>query len=521
VVLILVGGLLYSSKTSKTSDNAELENAEQQVLESTLAISKNYLTLHLLTEEALTKHDRYNDYEDWKEDISEIIIAWGAINEQATYLEGLAKDFAKKEARSQSLSRLTERLITPARAMTSAEITDIYDKAPYGKKIQTLAQFLGTDAKRAQLILNSAQDDIQRSVWGEEGDAYQKMENTAIVVKDGCKVAGFVGGVVLSGGAAGFAASGVVAKTAVIVGGVDLVLEVGEDGANIALGDNNKVAQVIGEVRSVTEPVAGMLTIVNIPGNLSTAADKLGAITFGAEQIVSLAQDGKVIGINLVEAAENVAGTVKLPNQAVSVGGEIVSGSKEEVTNWAKSVKVVPSTASVSSVLGLDNMDLEKVTSQIIGWLADQKRKEKSAQEEQIKKEEKQKEENKQVKNKKEGSSKSKRVAMPYSEYKELEEEDLLKNIANVTKYLGEPDVKTTENGRLVYVYYDLVKYESGNFGSLRLSFYSEEDYRRFIENIGADWETNKEDNWDVSGGGITATTNFRSGDEYRKIYGE
>lgn len=508
VALVLAVVLSACSKTPKASETTKVEVAEQQVLESTLAISKNYLTLHFLTEEALTKHDRYYDYEEWQEDISEIIIAWGAISEQATYLEEIAKDLSKKEAKAQSQFKLAEHLITPVKALTSAEITDIYDKAPHGKKIQTLAKFLGTDAKRAQLILNSSQDEIQQAVWGEEGDAYQKMENTAIVVKDGCKVAGFVGGIALTGGAAGFAASGVVAKTAVIVGGVDLVLEVGEDGANMALGDNNKVAQVVGELRSVTEPAAGLLTIVNIPGNLSSAADKLGAITFGAEQIVSLAQDGNVIGINLVAAAENVAGSVKLPNTTASLGGEVVSGSEEEVNNWAESVNIVPNTAPLTSVLALDKIDSEKTINEIISWLSEQKQKEKAAQEEQ-------------AGNKKEDSSQANKNAMPYSEFEELDDKGLLKNIANVTKYLGEPSIKTNENGRIVYVYYDLVKYESDNFGSLKISFYNEEDYKRFIESMGADWETNKEENWDVSGGGITAISQFRSGDAYRQMYGE
>jgi len=389
LIFTSVGILSGCSKQKNASINKPDEQLQEQqisnevLLEDTLAISKNYLILHYLTEKNLTDHNLYDSYEDWEEDFSEIIIAWGAINEQAEYLENLAKEYAKKEALADSKTKLVKWLIPSVKAITNAEINDIYDKAPFGKKIQTLAKFLGTDAKRAQLILNNAQNEIQREVWGEEGDAYKKMENTAIVVKDGCKVAGFVGGIVLTGGTAGFAASGIVAKTAVVVSGVDLVLEVGEDGANMALGDNNKVAQVVGNLRSVTEPTAGILTIVNIPGNLSTAVEKLGAITFGAEQVVSLAQDGKVIGINLVEAGENIAGTIKIPNSNASVGGQVVAGTEEEVKDWAKSVNIPMDKAeSTSKALGIDDLDLKIAVNEIIDWLEEQEQKEKEKEKE-------------------------------------------------------------------------------------------------------------------------------------------
>mgnify|MGYP002476543411 CR=1 FL=1 len=60
--------------------------------------------------------------------------------------------------------------------------------------------------------MDKAQAEITSGVFTEEGDAFETLENTATVVKDGCKVVGFVGGVVVTGGVAGLAAAGTVAQ---------------------------------------------------------------------------------------------------------------------------------------------------------------------------------------------------------------------------------------------------------------------------------------------------------------------
>ncbi|HOZ03091.1 MAG TPA: hypothetical protein PKX78_01180, partial [Candidatus Woesebacteria bacterium] len=115
-----------------------------------------------------------------------------------------------------------------------------------------------------------------------------------------CKVAGYVGGVVITGGAAGgFAAAGTLTQVTTMVVGVDLALEVTEDGAQIALGDKNKVSSFVKDIRTVTEPIASVLTITNIPNNLGTAYGKFESVMVGLEQFRESAQEGKVIGVDL------------------------------------------------------------------------------------------------------------------------------------------------------------------------------------------------------------------------------
>jgi hypothetical protein len=120
-----------------------------------------------------------------------------------------------------------------------------------------------------------------------------------------------------------------------------------------------------------------------------------------------------------------------------------------------------------------------------------------------------------------ESDSQSRKDAMPISEYNEMDDKGQFKNISSVEKYLGAPGIKTTDDkGRIIYVYYDLVKYDSGNLGSVKMAFYNEEDYKAYIEGMGASWESNKE-NWDSSGGGIRATSEIKIGDTYKNMYGK
>lgn len=87
-----------------------------------------------------------------------------------------------------------------------------------------------------------------------------------------------MGGVIISGGTSAIAAGSTLTKAAVIVSGVDLTLEVTEDGANIALGDNNKISAIASEVKKITTPLASILTITDIPNNLKKGFDKFNAV---------------------------------------------------------------------------------------------------------------------------------------------------------------------------------------------------------------------------------------------------
>lgn len=602
LMLLAVVGMVFFTRPNR---------AEQDVLATTYDYSREYLLLRYRTDEILINAETYADYETWHNDMAALIQDWEKLGQEAQLLEVSAGKQAE-------LAAINFELVQSAQAYTAKEITDIYDKAPRFKGIATLAKHLGVDAKRAQLILNQAQDETTAEGWTEAGDTLQKLETSAVVIKDGCKVAGYVGGVVITGGAAGgFAAVGTLTQVTTVVVGVDLALEVTEDSAQIAFGDKNKVSSFVKDVRTVTEPVASVLTITNIPGNLGTAFGKFESVMVGLDQFRESAQEGKVVGIDLTTFEYHppfqVIKQTKYPGEVT-----VAEMEKAEVEEWLQSLKVKqePMTqdeiekflentgkksdsgntatgnetakpdnhqttnddsnkeitdtlvgtgwkGTLSSMSGGDNqkrtIDFDFTLNQdgsVTGtsfkkWKQDGDRIRVYGEDESLGYYEFKpfKEELQLTKivigeeiiqpgesymggiapggflskksNSVDESPQSTGDAMPISDFNEMSDNGDFKNIAQVIEKLGEPDVKTTDDkGRIVYVYYDLVQYDSGNLGSVKMAFYNEEDYRSYIEGMGGSWDSNKE-NWDVSGGGIRASEEIRAGDTFKKMYGD
>ncbi len=322
-LMLLVVSLSACSSTAKSEKNRARAISEGQPLfQETMDISVKYLDLRLRTDEILTQASSYNDYEEWQADLNIIISEWADLEIKA----GEFEEMADKYANNKKITLLNNSYspFNKAQAISTQEINDVFDKAPAGKKIKTLASHLGVDAKRAALILQQAQNQTQADAWNEAGDTFQKLESSAIVVKDTCKVAGFVGGVIITGGTAGLAAAGTATKVAVAVAGADLTLEVTQDAATIALGNNNKVSEFVADVRVVTEPAAAILAITTIPQNIGSGFDKFNAAMLALDQFNSAAQDGKVVGIAL--PTSNGAKTNEKAKGAAM--------SEEEIDEW-------------------------------------------------------------------------------------------------------------------------------------------------------------------------------------------
>jgi len=325
IVLLIVGGWLFINYSMGNL------NREDIVLQETYDISKDYLSLRYRTDKLLTNAKEYSDYSSWDKDMNILIQDWENLGRQSQELEGSAVKIADTIA-------VNFHIVKTANAYSTKEINNIYDKAPKFKGIATLAKHLGVDAKRVQMILDQAQAETSSEVFIEEGDAFENLENTAIVVKDGCKVAGFVGTVVLTGGAAGgFAAAGTLTQVGTVIVGADLALEVTEDSAQIAFGDRNKISSLVKDVRTVTEPIASVITITSIPGNLGSAYGKFDSVMVGLEQFRESAQEGKIIGVDLrnfeYQKPFQRIRQAKYPSTVT-----VAEMEKAEVEDWLKSL---------------------------------------------------------------------------------------------------------------------------------------------------------------------------------------
>lgn len=336
-MLILAIGLLVLSVGAFYFFNNQKQ--EQTALEQTLEISQKYATLRYRTENVLNTKN-YAEYDAWNSEMTDIVRQWKTLENESSALEKSATEMAGE--------KISFNPISQALAYSKEEVTNIVDKAPMGKKITTLAKHLGVDAKMAQLILNETQNMISREAYGEEGDVFEKCEQNSMRIKNGAKVTVFVGGVVLTGGMSAVATSGALAKTALVVSGADLVLEVADDEAKISLGDKNKVSEIVGKLRVVTEPAAGILTIANMPGNLSKAMEKVSAAYFGADQLRSAIQDEKILGIS-----------IKI-NEAGETKASVAGLTEQELPEWMKENNVVKSGESVEEILNQAEKDIKE-----------------------------------------------------------------------------------------------------------------------------------------------------------------
>jgi len=446
IIIVVIGFFFYTNRD---------KNDEEKVLQLTYDISKEYLSLRLRTDKILVDADKYSDYSSWNEDMTNLIQDWENLGKKSQELENSATNVAEKIS-------VNFQVIQMANAYTSKEITSIYDKAPKFKGIATLAKHLGVDAKRAQLILNQAQDEATAEGWTEAGDTFQKLETTAVAIKDGCKVTGYVGGMVITSGAAGgFATLGTLTQVTTVVVGVDLALEVTEDGAQIALGDKNKVSSFVKDVRTVTEPVANVLTITNIPNNLGTAFGKFDSVMVGLEQFRDTVQEGKVIGIDLKNFEYHPSFQVIKNTQ---YPGDITVAEMEmaEVEEWIKSINkdYEPMTKEeVQEFLGITNKETEP-TEAVTKKEVTENEKENNVEQTEGEKDEISESPSNEIK------------LMPVEEFEELFSDFKIENISEVKEIFGEPDVvNTLDDGYGNYIYHRRLVYPNGNIAGMMIRF--------------------------------------------------
>ena len=423
---------------------------DQIVYEDTLTISKEYLVLRYKTDNVLVNAKDYESYDDWNEEIASIIQEWEILESKALELEKNADEM------SNEITAFNMIKSAYAKDYTYAEVQAIVEKAPAGRQIRTLAQHLGVDAKRAQLILNQSQDMATREAWGEAGDTFENLENQAIVIKDTCKVTVYVGGLVATGGAVG-----AVAQVTTVVVGVDLALEVTEDSAQIALGDRNKVSSFVKDVRTVTEPIASVLTITNVPSNLGSAYGKFDSVMVGLEQFRDTIQEGKVIGINLKDFEYHppfqVIKNTKYP-------GDITVAEMEmaEVEEWIKSINkdYKPMTQEeVQEFLGIANKEAEP-TEAVAKKEVTENEKENNVEQTEGKKDEISESPSNEIK------------LMPVEEFEELFSDFKIENISEVKEIFGEPDVvNTLDDGYGNYIYHRRLVYPNGNIAGMTIRF--------------------------------------------------
>jgi len=197
-----------------------------------------------------------------------------------------------------------------------------YDALRGAQRYKQLAQQLGTDTKTAVEQMALAQRIIRDAAALEEAqaevDEYTRSIKVVEGYKTGSKVGLFVGATIATGGGTLTALAGssmsVPVAGAVIVGGVDCIVDVGKTTSSIILGENHQVTVDLEKAGDVIQPVSMVLSLVTL--DPSSAAER---IAFLGEAMMEWSNPGKITGI-AVEITKT--GTSRVLARLIEMMGE-------------------------------------------------------------------------------------------------------------------------------------------------------------------------------------------------------
>lgn len=367
VILMLIPGCGTGSNSEKTinlipSDFVDLNQV-------TVLTVKSYVQARMLTDLVITSDISTIPREEILGLVQETLRAWAATEKMADKMVAVAEDtkvsFMESEKNSfvKGLKSVfnNESVIYAAETEEDAStwanrITGQFDATKGKNRLKQLGEQLGTDAKSAFKQLEMAQNILQGEAANEEGDLNQKWQKMAETTKTVCKTGIFVGSAVLTAGATTAAAGAVTLgeATGIVVGGVDVILDVGTTTSNIVMGEGNNVSVGLDAVKSKFAPASFVFGL-----NGFTDANMAEKISFVGESIVDWLSEGKVAGINVGKSGVDTSTA-----WIVGTKGKTDDAVKKEISKF---VNLAPENQgkTIKELMEENKMDLEELISAI------------------------------------------------------------------------------------------------------------------------------------------------------------
>lgn len=232
-----------------------------------------------------------------------LLLEASSIDQMAAYIQsqGQFSTLAAKKGPNFSVIPLGDNDGEVIDRQTWAEnLSKQYDALRGAQKYKQLAQQLGTDTKTAVEQMAQAQKIIRNAADLEEAQAevgaYTRSINIVEGYKTGSKVGLFIGATIATGGGSLTALAGssmsVPVAGAVIVGGVDCVVDIGKTTSSIILGEDHQVTVDFEKAGDVIQPVSMVMGLVTM--DPSSAVEE---IAFLGEAMMEWCYPGKVTGI--------------------------------------------------------------------------------------------------------------------------------------------------------------------------------------------------------------------------------
>jgi hypothetical protein len=207
-------------------------------------------------------------------------------------------------------------------------LTKQYDALRGAQRYKQLAEQLGTDTKTAVEQMELAQKIIRDAAYLEEAQAevaeYTRSINVVEGYKTASKVGLFVTATVATGGG-NLATLGASSMTlgqagAVVVGGVDCIVDVGKTTSSIILGEDHQVTTSINNIQDKLAPISFVVGLATFNG-----AETGEQLAFIGDSLIDWYYNGKILGVNVSGTDD---GGTKVTAQQIDVSGFDETGVK-------------------------------------------------------------------------------------------------------------------------------------------------------------------------------------------------
>ncbi len=145
-----------------------------------------------------------------------------------------------------------------------------FDSAERGQKFKQLAEYLGTDTKRAYAQFQMAQEILKGASYEDLAKVENSVVNTLEATKTGCKVGLFVAGTIATGGASTLLETG-----GLVIGAVDSVVEVGATACTILKGENAQITMTMKDIQDKVGTISNIVSATNLVTSLPSLATKI------------------------------------------------------------------------------------------------------------------------------------------------------------------------------------------------------------------------------------------------------
>lgn len=241
------------------------------------------------------------------------------------------------------------------------DITERFDKAPAGKGIRTLAEQMGTDAKRAYQQLKQAQNILAGDAYSNFADRADACYKTAKVLKTAGTAAQLTLSVITANPTSTIDA--IMTSGGIVINGMNTMLEVGQTGSLLIVGDDNRVSKKLENMEDALAPIGATIGLYGFSSNLlkgkklaEDAPALADTLMYLGTSIYDYAADGKILGGTFTEGTDGTISCTFVDTMS----------AKTALSSDATKEEVAESIEKVMGTVGYDKGVIDTVTEEIM-----------------------------------------------------------------------------------------------------------------------------------------------------------